>query len=196
MLPQWFTLRSQNNLPPGAPKARIAGPAVSGATNVCVRLQHQRHARINTLVAAPLTLPVAAMPKTRSPWRSPNRKFDWVEHSPTQLTRVALTRSASPASGDFGVNGIHRVRTAWIVVNHQTANGIQEVIGYSRPGAAVTPRRKRGADSHPLMVLPFRQRPQIAPSRCGVSSAGRAATRRDDRGGPTSAISVRKGRDL
>jgi hypothetical protein len=96
---------------------------------VYVRLQRQRHARINTLVAAPLTLPVAAMPKTRSPLRSPNRKFDWVEHSPTQLTRVALNRSAPPASGDFGVNGIHRVRTAWIVVNHRVANGIQEVVG-------------------------------------------------------------------
>ena len=162
MLPQWFTLRSQNNLPPGAPKARIAGPAVSGATDVCVRLQHQRHARINPLVAAPLTLPVAAMPKTRSPWRSPNRKFDWVEHSPTQLTRVALNRSASPASGDFGVNGIHRVRTAWIVVNHQTANGIQEVVGSIPIGSTINFKSPPSGRLFSLMVPHLGISPSVA----------------------------------
>jgi len=55
--------------------------------------------------------------------------FDRVEHSSTQSIRVDLNQSTPLASGDLGVNGIHRRRTARIVINHQTANGIQEVDG-------------------------------------------------------------------
>ena len=72
---------------------------------------------------------VTGMPITCSPSRSPDRKFDRVEYSSTQSIRLDLNRSASPVSGDFGVNGIHRRRTAWILINHPTANGIQEVVG-------------------------------------------------------------------
>jgi len=72
---------------------------------------------------------VAKMPITCSPSRSPNRLFDRVEHRSTQSIRADLNRSASPSSEDFGVNGIHRGRTAWNVIKHQTANGIQEVDG-------------------------------------------------------------------
>jgi hypothetical protein len=77
------------------------------------------------------------MPITCSPLRSPNRKFDRVKYSSTQSIHVDLSRSTSPTSGDFGVNGIHRRLTAWIVIKHQTANGIQEVVGSIPIGSTI-----------------------------------------------------------
>ena len=47
------------------------------------------------------------------------------------------------------VNGIHRVRAAWIVINHQTANGIQEVDG-SIPFGSTTPTTSQSNTSEPL----------------------------------------------
>ena len=73
----------------------------------------------------------------RSPSRSPNRMFDRVEYSSTQSIRVDLNRSAFPASRDIGVDGIDRRRTAWIVIKHQTANGIQEVVGSIPIGSTI-----------------------------------------------------------